>query len=158
MKKKQKNVVVLIDAENVSYIRATEIERLAAAYGAIFKRRVYHLRGDCAARGWIEMTKIGVYIDVPLDGGPEKDKVDHKIQKDARHYLRSPKWDFVIVVSSDGGFDCLADEPSAREKLRFIGEKKAPTRLRKACPGFMELSEREPPRRNTALAERPAAC
>lgn len=66
--------------------------------------------------------------------------VDHKIQKDARRYMRVPDVDMVCVVTSDGGFRCLTEETEAGKKLCFIGEKNASGKLRKAGAKFMELA------------------
>ncbi|MCR5136639.1 MAG: NYN domain-containing protein [Oscillospiraceae bacterium] len=131
--------ILLIDGENIGHNRADDIERLARRLGSVTKRRVYHLRNDPATRPWAEKSREGRYTDIPLDGTPEKDKIDRKIQEDARHFMRSPKYDRVCIVSSDGGYCCLSEETAAEEKLCFIGERKAPQRLRRAGLCFMEL-------------------
>lgn len=136
----KKRIIILIDGENISSNRAADIEALARRQGRVVERRVYHHRKDPATRHWTEKSWTGPYRDVCLDGGPEKNKVDRKIQMDARHYMRSPKYDMVCIVTSDGGFRCLAKETSAEQKLCFIGEKKAPKKLRNTCVIFMELS------------------
>ena len=135
-----KKTIVLVDGENIGCMRAEDIDVLARRYGTVVERRVYHRGKDPATRNWTEKAKNGLYKDIRLDGGPEKDKIDRKIQKDARHYMRSPKYARVCIVSSDGGFCCLAKENAAPKKLRFIGEKKAPRSLRNTCAPFLELS------------------
>ena len=133
-------IILLIDGENIGHNRAADLDALAQELGIVIRRRVYHRRDDPSTRFWTRKACTGSYGDVLLDGAPEKDKIDRKIQEDARHYMRSPKYGKVGIVTSDGGFRCLAAEGAAAAKLFFIGEKKAPARLRNTGIPFMELS------------------
>lgn len=135
----KKRIIILVDGENVSYKKADKITALSHRLGHVTERKVYHLQKDPATRRWTETSKNSTYKDICLYGGPGKDKVDHKIQKDARRYMRMPDVDMVCIVTSDGGFRCLIEEAGARKKLCFIGEKKAPEKLRNAGAKFMEL-------------------
>ena len=132
--------VILVDGENVSAKRADEILRLARRFGRVDLLRVYHRQKDPITRAWTEKSKSGDYTDVCLFGGPEKNKIDRKIQKDAQRYFGAEGVGGVVVVSSDADFRCLAENAAAAGK-RFgvIGEKQAPLRLRRACDRFIEL-------------------
>lgn len=136
----KKRIIILVDGENVSYKQADKITALSRRLGNVVDRKVYHRQKDPTTRLWTEKTKNSPYKDICLYGGPGKDKVDHKMQKDARRYMRLPEIDMVCVVTSDGGFRCLVEEDDAREKLCFIGEKKASGKLRRAGAKFMELT------------------
>ena len=132
--------VVLVDGENVSAKRADEILRLARRFGQVDLLRVYHRQKDPITRAWTEKAKVSAYTDVCLFGGPEKNKIDRKIQKDAQRYFSAEHIGGVVVVSNDADFRCLAEDAAAAGK-RFgvIGEKQAPARLRRACDRFVEL-------------------
>lgn len=137
---KKKNIV-LVDGENISYKRADEITTLSRQLGKVVEQKVYHRQKDQITRSWTEKTKVSRYKDICLFGGPEKDKVDLKMQKDARQYLQKPDIDMVCVVTSDGGFDCLADTAHASGKLLcFIGDNKASKKLRTANAKFIQLT------------------
>ena len=136
----KKRIIVLVDGENVSYKRADEITALSRRLGKVVEQKVYHRQKDQITRLWTEKTKVSRYKDICLFGGPEKDKIDHKMQKDARQYMRQPDIDMVCIVTSDGGFDCLVDPANKAGKgLCFIGERKAPKALRNANTKFIEL-------------------
>ena len=137
----KKHTVVLVDGENISAKRADEILSATDRLGYVSERKVYHRQKDPSTRPWTEKTKTHPYKDICLFGEPEKDKVDRKMQKDARQYLKSPQVGTVCVVTSDAGFRCLAEDAKVSgKKLCIIGEKKAPKRLRLAGSQFIELS------------------
>ena len=140
----KKRIIVLVDGENVSYKRADEITAISHRLGKVVEQKVYHRQKDQITRPWTEKTNASRYKDICLIGGPEKDKVDLKMQKDARQYMQKPDIDMVCVVTSDGGFDCLADAAHAAGKqLCFIGEKKASKKLRTANAKFIQLTSRD---------------
>jgi uncharacterized LabA/DUF88 family protein len=137
----KKEMVALIDGENVSAKRAKEIVRSVRCLGRPSAFRVYHRQNDPVTRQWTEEAKAGAFMDICLFGGPEKDKVDRKMQKDARAYLRRPDVGAVCIVSSDGGFRCLAEDAAAAgKKLYVVGEEHAPARLRDSCSRFVQLA------------------
>jgi len=83
---KQKTII-LVDGENVSANNAEKIVTISNRLGVVAERKVYHHQKDQGTRAWTEKSKDGNYKDIQLYGDPEKDKVDRKIQKDARRYL-----------------------------------------------------------------------
>ena len=133
--------VILVDGENVSAKRADEILRLARRFGRVDLLRVYHRQKDPITRAWTEKSHVSAYTDVCLFGGPEKNKIDRKIQKDAQRYFGAEGVGGIVVVSSDADFRCLAtDAAAAGKRFCVIGEKQAPLKLRRACDHFIELS------------------
>ena len=134
------SIVVLVDGENVSAKRADEILRLARRFGHVDLLRVYHRQKDPVTRAWTKKSNVSAYTDVCLFGGPEKNKIDHKIQKDAQRYFSAKGVGGVVVVSSDADFCYVAEDAAVAGKhFGVIGEKKAPKKLRRACDRFMEL-------------------
>ena len=136
---KQKTII-LVDGENVSAKNADRIVTISNRLGAVAERKVYHHQKDQTTRQWTEISKGGDYKDIRLCGSPAKNKVDRKMQKDARAYLKSPDVGSVCVVTSDGGFRCLAEDAAAAgKKLCFIGGKNPSRRLRNTTAQFMRL-------------------
>ena len=133
----KQRTVILVDGENISYKKADEITALSRRLGNVVERKVYHRQKDPITRMWNKKT---AYKNIHIPGEAEHNKIDHRIQKDARKYMQSPDIDLVCVVSSDSDFCCLREDAAAAGKLLcFIGEKKAPGKLRKAGVRFIEL-------------------
>ena len=136
----KKKTVILVDGENISAKNADKIVTISNRLGVVAERKVYHHQKDQGTRAWTEKSKGGDYKDIQLYGGPAKNKVDRKMQKDARQYMKNPDVAMVCVVSSDGGFRCLAaDAEAAGKKLCFIGGKKPSRRLRRTGAQFLKL-------------------
>ena len=136
----KKKTIILVDGENVSANNADKIITISNRLGTVAERKVYHHQKDQATRQWTEVSKSGAYKDIRLYGDPAKDKVDRKMQKDARRYLNEPDVATVCVVTSDGGFRCLAEDAAAAgKKLCFIGGKTPSRRLRNTGAQFVKL-------------------
>lgn len=135
----KRKIVILVDGENISAKNAKQIIAMTDHFGSNAERKVYHLQKDPATRAWTEKSRGGSYKDIQLYGPPAKNKVDRKMQKDARRYLQNPDITRVYVVTSDSGFQCLADDAAAGKKLCFIGGRQPSRRLRKTCAQFMHL-------------------
>ena len=139
-KNMKEKTIFLIDGENISYKKADQIDAITVQIENVTDRKVYHRWGDPITRAWTELSKARGYKDICLFGGPEKNKIDRKMQKDARRYLKEPEIGAVYIVTSDADFRCLAkDACLAGKRLCFIGEKKAPEKLRLAGSEFIEL-------------------
>ena len=135
-----RKTVILVDGENISAKHAEQIFAISGKIGTVTERKVYHHQKDQATRKWTEISKEGNYKDICLFGPPAKNKVDRKMQKDARAYMKRPDVDTVCIVTSDGGFRCLTeDAATSGKKLCFIGGKKTSKRLRKTGAQFMRL-------------------
>ena len=137
----KKKTIILVDGENISAKYAERIIAISNRLGNVTERKVYHHQKDPVTRQWSERAKDGDYKDILLYGPPAKDKVDLKMQKDARAYLRKPEVDMVCVVTSDGGFHHLAgDAQSAGKRLCFIAGKQASRKLRNTGAQFMRMT------------------
>ena len=134
----KQRTVILVDGENISYKKADEINVLSRRLGNVVERKVYHRQKDPTTRLWNKKT---VYKNIHIPGEAEHNLIDHRIQQDARKYMQSPEIDMICVVSSDSDFCCLREDAAAAGKLLcFIGEKKAPEKLRRAGTRFIELN------------------
>ena len=136
----KKKTIILVDGENVSAKNADKIVTISNRLGTVAERKVYHHQNDQSTRAWTEKSKGGEYKDIQLYGRPAKDKVDRKMQKDARQYLKNPDVARLCIVTSDGGFRCLAEDAVAAGKiLCFIGGKTPSRKLRNTGAQFMKL-------------------
>ena len=136
----KKKTIILVDGENISANNAELIIAIGNRLGNVAERKVYHHQKDPVTRLWTKKSKNGDFKDVQLYGAPAKDKVDRKMQKDARAYLKRTDVGTVCVVTSDGGFHCLEKDAAATgKKLCFIGGKQASRSLRNTNAHFIEL-------------------
>lgn len=140
-KKRKKNLLLLIDAENVSHKKAGVIMRCVELQGVIDMAKVYGRQKDSHIKRWSEKSREYGLEDIRLCGPPQKDKVDKEIQKDARREIYEHKnLDIVCLVTSDSGYANTVDEiRSQGKRVVVIGEKKASEVLRKSCSKFIEI-------------------
>ncbi|MDE6627539.1 MAG: NYN domain-containing protein [Lachnospiraceae bacterium] len=138
---KKKNTLLLIDAENVSYKKADVIMGWVELQGVIAIGKVYGRQKDPHVKGWFEKAREYDLEEIRLYGPPEKDKVDKKIQRDARREISVHKnLDIVCLVTSDSGYVDMIDElRSQGKRVVVIGEEKASEALRKSCSQFIEI-------------------
>ena len=141
MSEMKKNTLLLIDAENVSHKKADVIMRWVKLQGVIDKGKVYGRQKDLHTKGWSEKSRKYGLEDIRLYGPPQKDKVDKKIQKDARREISEHRnLDIVCLVTSDSGYVNMVNELRSRGKrVVVIGEEKASKVLRKSCNQFIEI-------------------
>ena len=132
--------IIFVDGENISVNYAERIITMGNRLGAISESRVYHRRRDKATRAWSEKAKACGYKDISVYGPPAKNKIDHIMQAEIRQYLKRKDVGSVCVVTSDGGFRCLAVDAKAMGKeLCFIAGKKTSKKLREAGARFLQL-------------------
>lgn len=138
---RKKNVLLLIDAENVSHKKADVIMRCVELQGVIDTGKVYGRQKDSHIKRWSEKSREYGLEDIRLYGPPQKDKVDKKIQKDARREIFKHKnLDIVCLVTSDSGYVDMVDKMRSQGKrVVVIGEKKASEVLRESCSKFIEI-------------------
>lgn len=141
MSQKKKNTALFIDGENISCEKVDAIMDAAKRQGILFSGRVYGLQKDNSTRRWSDKAKKYGIADIRLFGGPEKNKVDRKIQNDVkREIIRHKNVDIVCVATSDKGYAVTIQELRAQGKrVVGIGEGKAPEKLRNACSVFIEI-------------------
>ena len=141
MSQKKENTVLYIDGENISSRKAGIIMATAQQQGILFFVKVYGLQKDNSTRRWSDKAKEHGMSDIRLCGGPEKNKVDRKIQKDVKREITQHKnVDIVCVATSDKGYaDTILELRARGKRVVGIGESKAPDQLRNACSVFIEI-------------------
>lgn len=141
MSQKKKNTALFIDGENISCKKVSAIMDAAQQQGILFSGRVYGLQKDNSTRMWSDKAREYGIADIRLFGGPEKNKVDRKIQKDVRREITLHKnVDIVCVATSDKSYtDTIRELRAQGKRVVGIGEGKAPEKLRNACSVFIEI-------------------
>lgn len=141
MNQKKKNTALFIDGENISSKKVNAIMNAAKKQGIIFSVRVYGLQKDNRTRGWSDKAREYGIADIRLSGGPEKNKIDRKIQKDVkREIARNKNVDIVCVATSDKDYtDTITKLREQGKRVVVIGEDKTSDKLRNACSKFIEI-------------------
>lgn len=138
---KKKNTGVLIDGENITAKKAAMIMHIVKEQGVLDIGKVYGIQKDDRTKNWKTKAKELGIDDIRLYGGPQKNKVDNKIKKDARNLINEHKnVDIICIATNDGGYiDVIAELRQAGKKVVVIGEKGASEKLRKSCNRFIEV-------------------
>jgi len=137
----KQNTGLLIDGENVGAQKASAILEAACAQGRLYESKVYARQKDICTRKWSDKAREYGISDIRLYGGPEKNKVDNKIKKDARKLIKQHKnIDIVCIATSDRDYiDIVKELRSMGKRVVVIGEKHAAFSLRKSCNKFVEV-------------------
>jgi uncharacterized protein (TIGR00288 family) len=139
------NIVVLIDAENISYKYLQKIFESIAAYGQISVRRIYSDWTDNKRNNWKPL--IHEYSLMPIQqfsNKAEKNVSDFTLVIDAMDLSHEAIFDCFCIVSSDSDFTRLAQR--IREKGKTViglGEKKAVKAFVNACNEFIYLNDKQ---------------
>jgi uncharacterized protein (TIGR00288 family) len=138
------NIVVLIDAENISYKYLQKIFESIAAYGQISVRRIYSDWTDNKRNNWKPL--IHEYSLMPIQqfsNKAEKNVSDFTLVIDAMDLSHEAIFDCFCIVSSDSDFTRLAQR--IREKGKTViglGEKKSVKAFVNACNEFIYLNDK----------------
>ncbi|MBO6162942.1 MAG: NYN domain-containing protein [Eubacterium sp.] len=137
----KQNTGLLIDGENVGAKKVNAILNAARSQGKLYEGKVYGRQKDIHTRQWSDKAKEYGISDIRLYGGPEKNKVDNKIKKDARRLINQHKnIDIVCIATSDNGYvDIIRELRSLGKRVVVIGEKQASASLRSSCNCFVEI-------------------
>ena len=133
---KKKNMVLFIDGENIPAKESQKIFTAIQGIGELDFAKVYGIQNDMGTRAWSrKATEIDGLNDIRLYGGPGKDKVDRKIQKDiSRDLMRHKNIDIVVIATSDHGYSSSVREMRAKgKKVIVIGNEKSAKSLKAAC-------------------------
>lgn len=136
------NVLVFIDAENISTSYYEEIRRILDNLGSRGYICTYALQKAPGTQQWhINVRKYKELHEKRLSGPPAKDKCDKKIVKDVDKLLDDfDNETLIVLVTSDAGFVKSIEEWRQGGYIVIgLGEAKAPDRLRKAYTKFIEL-------------------
>ncbi len=136
----EKNIALLIDAENVSAKYAKSIFDELTSFGTVSVRRIY---GNWQKHnGWDEVLLLEYSIQPiqQFDYTKGKNATDMAMVIDAMDILYSKNTDIFCIVTSDSDFTKLVMR--LRESQAYIigmGESKTPTALTKSCNKFIHL-------------------
>ena len=135
-------MLVFIDAENISAAYYAEIRRILTNLGSQISVIAYARQKDDTTHGWhVNAAKYEELFEKRLFGPPEKDKCDRKIIKDVWSFIEDyDNETIIVIVTSDAGFaQSIAEWREEGYIIIGLGESKAPQRLRKAYTKFIEL-------------------
>ena len=138
---KKQNTELLIDGENLGSKKVKKIMKAAKSQGILYEGKVYGRQCDGYTKKWSE--KAGEYgiSDIRLCGGPDKDKVDNKLKKDARRLITNQKnVDVICIATNDGGYvDVIEELRSQGKRVVVIGTDDAAKSLRESCNCFIKI-------------------
>ncbi|MCR5487421.1 MAG: NYN domain-containing protein [Lachnospiraceae bacterium] len=135
-----KKVAVYIDGENIPAKEASKIFYTAQRIGGMVSAKVYGIQKDPGTKGWSEEASRRAGLkDIRLCGGPGRNKVDKKIQKDI---AKDPDCaDVIILATSDHGYaECVRDARNKGKKVIGIGRQKT-KKLMEVCDAYIRLGD-----------------
>lgn len=137
----KKNTELLIDGENMSYRNADTIMDVVASQGILFEAKVYGRQKDMRTRRWSEEARKHGLKDIRLYGGPQKNKIDDKIIRDAKRILNHDKnVDIFIIATSDSDYvDIIKELRTSGKRVVVVGDRNASDSLRNSCNKFIEI-------------------
>lgn len=139
---RKKKMVLFIDGENIPAKESQKIFNEIKDIGELDYAKVYGIKKDLSTRAWSERAiENPILKDIRLCGGPGKNKVDHKIQKDVvREVLLNKNIEIVVIATSDHGYSNSIKELQAKgKKVIVIGSKKTAKSLVAACDKYIML-------------------
>ncbi len=143
MEIKDKNIAMLIDADNVSHDSLKGIMEGTYKYGRISIRRIYGDWTSQKMKGWSK--KLAEYSFLPMQKFADakgKNSTDIALVIDAMDILYSKNVDCFCLVSSDSDFTGLARRIRENGLLVIgIGGEKANNSLINACDKFMTIDK-----------------
>lgn len=153
----EKNIAVLIDADNTSYKKLRAILQEIAVHGHIITKRAY---GDFSRLAfWKDGLNDNAVIPVQQFAYTQgKNSSDSAMIIDAMDLLYTDKYDSIALVTSDSDFTKLATRLRESQIFVFgVGEKKTPQSFVSACDDFIYIenlqSEDEQPDDDEKLSE-----
>ena len=137
----KKNTELLIDGENMSYRNADTIMNVVASQGILFEAKVYGRQKDMRTRRWSEEARKHGLKDIRLYGGPQKNKIDDKIIRDAKRILNHDKnVDIFVIATSDSDYvDIIKELRTSGKRVVVVGDRNASDSLRNSCNKFIEI-------------------
>jgi uncharacterized protein (TIGR00288 family) len=138
----EKNVALLIDADNASPEHLDDVLLVLGELGAINIRRAYGNWGKASLKGWGELTGMNSIVPVQqFDVVKGKSVTDMRMVIDAMDLLYRGHVDAFGIMSSDSDFLPLAQR--IREEglpVYGFGTQKTPLPFRQACTRFFDTS------------------
>lgn len=132
----KKNMGLYIDGENYSVKKAQLLFAVVSGIGVLSYARVYGIQNDKSTQAWSRLASERTDLtDIRLYGGPGKNKVDKKIQKDIRHDAKINKCiDIIVIATSDHGYVPIVEEMRSKgKKVVIISGNIISKKLKNAC-------------------------
>lgn len=133
---KKKNMAIFIDGENFPAKKSQRLFAMVNGIGELDYAKVYGIQKDKSTRAWSQLA-LGMEClnDIRLYGGPGKNKVDRKIQKDVSNEIEIHKnIDIVVIATSDHGYVSSVKEMRSKgKKVIIFGNGKISNKLKEAC-------------------------
>lgn len=139
---KKKNLALFIDGENVPAKESKRIFQTIDALGELDYAKVYGIQKDMSTRAWSQQANdIPKLKDIRLSGGPNKNKVDRKIQEDITKELGTHKnIDIVVIATSDHGYVPVVKlARNSGKRVVIIGNRATSKKLMNECNEFICL-------------------
>ncbi len=158
--KKELNLAVLFDADNVPYAHVQEMLSEIAKYGVPTIKRIYGDWTKPALGGWKSVLLENAITPIQqYSYTTGKNATDSAMIIDAMDILHSDKVDGFCIISSDSDFTRLATR--LRESSKFVigmGERKTPRPFIVSCDKFIYIEnlgseEEETPQKSTSKEE-----
>lgn len=133
---KKKNMALFIDGENIPARTSQRLFSIVNRIGELDYAKVYGIQKDKSTQAWSQVaSEIEGLKDVRLYGGPGRNKVDKKIQKDvSKEIITHKNIDIVVIATSDHGYvDSVKEMRSKGKKVIILGNRKTSNKLKKAC-------------------------
>ena len=139
--KKELNLAVLFDADNVPYSHVQEMLNEIAKYGVPTIKRIYGDWTKPNLAGWKAVLLENAITPIQQYGYTTgKNATDSAMIIDAMDILHSNKVDGFCIISSDSDFTRLATRlRESRKMVIGMGEKKAPRPFIVACDKFIYI-------------------
>ena len=141
MEKKDFNLAVLFDADNVPYSQVQEMLNEIAKYGVPTIKRIYGDWTKPNLAGWKSVLRENAITPIQQYGYTTgKNATDSAMIIDAMDILHSNKVDGFCIISSDSDFTRLATR--LRESSKYVigmGERKTPRPFIVSCDKFIYI-------------------
>ncbi len=160
----QRNVVLLIDAENMPPALASAIIEEAMRHGDVFQRRIYGDFSQGTLRDWLEAApRHALTACQTIAGASGKNGADVALVIDAMDLFHTTDADVFCLASCDGDFTQLAMRIRQGGKTFVgMGRPNASVRFQAACDRFTVIYAPKEPAKPasppTASAQAPASC
>ena len=156
----QKNIGVLIDADNTPCKKLRAILQEIAVHGHIITKRAYGDFSLPTLKNWKNELNDNAIIPVQQFAYTQgKNSSDSAMIIDAMDLLYTDKYDAIALVTSDSDFTKLATRLRESQIFVFgVGQKKTPQSFISACDDFIYIEnlvaeEEETPEEDAAFAE-----
>ncbi len=157
----QKNIAVLIDADNTPCKKLRSILQEIAVHGHIITKRAYGDFSHPTLKNWKSELNDNAIIPVQQFAYTQgKNSSDSAMIIDAMDLLYTDKYDSIALVTSDSDFTKLATRLRESQLYVFgVGQKKTPQSFISACDDFIYIEnlateeEDETPEEVAAFAE-----